>query len=181
MTENLLPHDMDEILAGSKPKVESTYTQSYQNNSSNYQNNSSNYQKPDYIQPNNTPLYQTYTQSNHQKPNYNASNYNTSNYRTNNAIIEEKTTKPPEIKKKNVFTKISNNISNRPKCYLILIIILIIIILILFIYYKGILFIGPFCPNNVKSNAYKNKMNNKSNNKSTEEISPINLKDSLKS
>jgi len=162
MTENLLPHDMDEILAGSKPKVESIYTQSYQNNSSNYQ-------KPDYIQSNNTPLHQSYTQSN-QRP-----NYNTSNYRTNNAIIEEKTTKPPEIKKKNVFTKISNNISNRPKCYLILIIILIIIILILFIYYKGILFIGPFCPNNIKSNAYKNKMNNKPTGESTT------LKDSLKS
>jgi hypothetical protein len=65
-------------------------------------------------------------------------------------------------KKKNVFIKISDNISNRPKCYLILIIILILIILIIFIYYKGMLFIGPYCPNNIKSKAYKNRMANSS-------------------
>lgn len=57
-------------------------------------------------------------------------------------------------KKKNVFVKISNNISRKPKCYLVLIIALIIIILILIIYYRGLLFIGPYCPNNVKSKNY---------------------------
>ena len=65
-----------------------------------------------------------------------------------------------EQKKKNIFIKISNNIASKPKLYLVLIIALIIIILILFIYYNGLLFIGPFCPNNIKSHAYKNNMAN---------------------
>ena len=181
MTENLLPHDMDEILAGNKSiKIESNYQKPDYTQQSNYQKpdymQQSNYQKPDYMQQSNYQKPDYTQQSNYQKPDYNSLNNQRSNYRTNNAIIEEKITKAPEIKKKNVFTKISNNISNRPKCYLILIIILIIIILILFIYYKGILFIGPYCPNNIRSNAYKNKMSNKT----TGEISPISLKDSLK-
>jgi len=64
------------------------------------------------------------------------------------------------IKKKNVFVKISNNISKKPKCYLILIILLIVIILILIVYYRGFLFIGPYCPNNVKSKNYSKFKNN---------------------
>jgi len=65
-----------------------------------------------------------------------------------------------EQKKKNIFIRVSNNIASKPKLYLVLIIALIIIILILFIYYNGLLFIGPFCPNNIKSQAYKNNMAN---------------------
>jgi hypothetical protein len=178
MSENLLPHDMDEILGSNKSNYQKpNYTPS--------NHTPSNYTPSNYTPSNHTPSNYTpsnYTPSNHTPSNHTPSNYMSSNhtpnhinYKANTSIIEEKITKPQDIKKKNVFTKISNNISNRPKCYLILIIILIIIILILLIYYKGLLFIGPYCTNNIKSNAYKNRMNNKS-----QEQTHTSLKESLK-
>ena len=76
-----------------------------------------------------------------------------------------------EQKKKNIFIRVSNNIASKPKLYLVLIIALIIIILILFIYYNGLLFIGPFCPNNIKSQAYKNNMSNGDDSRHSKNIS----------
>jgi hypothetical protein len=84
-----------------------------------------------------------------------------------------------EIKKKNVFIRLSNHVSNKPKIYLVLIIALIAVILILIIYYRGLLYIGPFCPNNVKSSSFKNKMLANKNGDTKSNNSDINLKDSL--
>lgn len=58
-------------------------------------------------------------------------------------------------KKINFFVKMSNFIARRPKVSLGFIICLILCILILIIYYRGMLFLGPYCPNNIKSKKYK--------------------------
>ena len=49
------------------------------------------------------------------------------------------------IKKISMFTKMSNHVAKRPKFHLVLIILLILLIIIILIYYRGLLFIGPFC------------------------------------
>jgi hypothetical protein len=79
------------------------------------------------------------------------------NQEFNNEKIETK-------KKVNFFVKMSNFVSRRSKLSLIFILCLILCILILIIYYRGILFLGPYCPNNIKSKKYKefNDMGNKS-------------------
>jgi hypothetical protein len=193
MGENLLPHDMDEILESNKPKNAFISVSDHQRSDhqrsdhqrSDYQRSDhqrSDHQNTDHQRPDhqNTDYQRSdYQRSDYQRSDYQRSDYQRPthiNYKANSSIIEEKISKPPDIKKKNVFTKISNNISNRPKCYLILIIMLIIIILILLIYYKGILFIGPYCTNNIKSNAYKNKMKNNP----SEKNNTMSLKESLR-
>lgn len=72
----------------------------------------------------------------------------------------EKADTNPKPKKVNFFIKMSNSVARRPKLYLIFIMLLIVIIIILIVYYRGILFLGPFCPNNIKSKNYKKNITN---------------------
>ena len=52
----------------------------------------------------------------------------------------------------------SNNVAKHPKIYLILILVLILIIIIILIYYRGLLFIGPFSPNNINTKVSRKNM-----------------------
>jgi len=131
MEENILPDDMQELLA---PEVEKT--------------KSVQFARPEYSSAQSFPP-QNFSPQPPQSfppppppPQNNNGNGNNNNGQT---------------KKKNAFIKMSNNISKYPKCYLVLIIILILIILIIFIYYRGLLFLGPYCPNNVRSAKFKNR------------------------
>lgn len=175
MDENLLPHDMDEVLNSSK----SNHNHFKSSSNYKYDMNAPAADRPIYASASDKPIYAPasdkpiYTPPD--KPIYASYNKPAPYQSSNKEEIVEKNT---NIKKKNIFVKISNNISNRPKCYLVLIIVLIIIIIILFIYYKGLLFIGPYCPNNIKSNAYKNKMKNKNDNNLDQKNTS--LKDSLR-
>ena len=54
------------------------------------------------------------------------------------------------IKKVSFFGKMSKSVEKRPKFHLVIIILLVLIIIIVIIYYRGLLFIGPFCANNIK-------------------------------
>ena len=63
-----------------------------------------------------------------------------------------------------IFTKMSNSVAKRPRVHLALIILLFLIIIILLIYYRGLLYIGPFCQNNMKNGEKKNKLENDSKN-----------------
>ena len=65
-----------------------------------------------------------------------------------------------KIKKISIFTKMSNSVSKRPRFHLALIILLVLIIIIILIYYRGLLFIGPFCKNNMKNKEKNNEKNN---------------------
>ena len=73
---------------------------------------------------------------------------------TDNAILlnsqPENTKDEIKIKKISIFTKMTNSVSKRPKFHLALIIILVLIIIIILIYYRGLLYIGPFYKNNMK-------------------------------
>ena len=147
MEENILPDDMQEMLLPEVEKTKSVQFARPDNLSQGYplQQNYSpprqqNYLPPQqsYLPPQQQPLQQPMQQPPQQQP-------------------PQKNNNDQNIKKKNAFVKMSNNISKYPKCYLILIIILILIILIIFIYYRGLLFLGPYCPNNVRSAKFKNR------------------------
>ena len=76
--------------------------------------------------------------------------------------IQEFNNEKIETKKKvNFFVKMSNFVARKPKISLVFIMCLILCILILIIYYRGILFLGPFCPNNIKSKKFNNESINK--------------------
>ena len=85
-------------------------------------------------------------------------NRNENGYETNinananaNANTFANTKDELKIKKISIFTKMTNSVSKRPRFHLALIIMLVLIIIIILIYYRGILYIGPFCKNNMKS------------------------------
>lgn len=146
MEENILPDDMQELLA---PEVEKT--------------KSVQFARPEYLSAQSFPPQQNY---------FPPQNFSPQLQPPQNFLPPPQNFSPPppqqnnnngnnnnngQTKKKNAFIKMSNNISKYPKCYLVLIIILILIILIIFIYYRGLLFLGPYCPNNVRSAKFKNR------------------------
>jgi hypothetical protein len=161
--EDILPDDMDTMLL---PEVKTIKTVQFsnaptqQNNAPVPQNSQQRpYQQPQYQQ----PQYQQPQQYNapvNNAPMNNANNAHNA-HNANNAHNATSVQKNNGEKKKNGFVKMSNNVSKYPKCYLILIIILILIILIIVIYYRGIMFLGPYCANNVRSSKFKNKEGNK--------------------
>jgi len=69
----------------------------------------------------------------------------------------------------------SNFVARRPKISLIFIMCLVLCILILIVYYRGILFLGPYCPNNIKSKKYK-ELTDKNTDKNTDKLSVDNNK-----
>ena len=73
------------------------------------------------------------------------SNQMNSNQTNLNQTSSNQVQSNPTIKKISMFTKMSNQVAKRPKFHLVLIILLILLIIIILIYYRGLLFIGPFC------------------------------------
>jgi hypothetical protein len=150
MEENILPDDMQELLA---PEVEKT--------------KSVQFARPEYFPPQSFPPQsfppQSFPPQNFSPQNFSPQSFtppppqNNNNNGNGNNGNGNNNNNNGQTKKKNAFIKMSNNISKYPKCYLVLIIILILIILIIFIYYRGLLFLGPYCPNNVRSAKFKNR------------------------
>jgi hypothetical protein len=149
MEENILPDDMQEMLLPEVNKTKSVQFARPDNSppQQSYLPPQQSYLPPQqsYLPPQQSYLPPQQSQQNYLPPQQSQQPQQSQNSNSNN------------IKKKNAFVKMSNNVSKYPKCYLILIIILILIILIIFIYYRGLLFLGPYCSNNVRSAKFKNR------------------------